>query len=223
LVDNYAFLEERVGRHFFRTIIDDRLELWRQGVSEDVYRVYLAFPSMTDEGDLALIFEAGSVHIWTLSFSIGPGCIAGLACRVLYIACVQGKGRALPLIRTATKSCRDVSPAAILLAAAEGIATALELNDMVGIGASNQISKNFRSEEEMFKAYDEFWLAAGGRKLPRDMYHLTVPLFSKPIKSVKRNHRSRTVRKREYKKVVTEQVCRAFRDLALNGNPMPHD
>jgi len=70
----------------------------------------------------------------------------------------------------------------------------------------------------MVKAYDEFWMAAGGLKLARDMYHLPVPSFSKPIQSIKRNHRARTLRKREYKKLVTEQVCREFRDLALNAN-----
>jgi uncharacterized protein VirK/YbjX len=86
---------------------------------------------------------------------------------------------------------------------------------MVGIGASNQISKSLCPEQGMVKAYDEFWLAAGGVESARDMYYPPVPSLFKPIESIKRNHRSRTLRKREYKKLVTEQVRRAFRDVAI--------
>jgi uncharacterized protein len=216
LIDHYAFLKERVERNFFRTIIDGRLELWRQDVGERLYRICMVFSRKAhDEGDLSLIFEADRVDIYTLSFTIGPAWIANSACRALYIARVQGRGDSFHLIRTATKSCLDVPPAAILLAAAEGIATALELSHMVGIGATNQISKSLCPEPGMIKAYDEFWMAAGALKSARDMYYLPVPSLFKPIESIKRNHRSRTLRKREYKKLINELVCRAFRDVAM--------
>ena len=95
LIDHYAFLTDRVEGDFFRTIVDCRLELWQQMIGEHIYRICLTFPRTThDEGDLALIFEADGVDIYTLSFAIGPGSIAGLtACRALYIARVQGKKR----------------------------------------------------------------------------------------------------------------------------------
>ena len=149
-----------------------------------------------------MIFEADQVDICTLSFTIGPGCIADLTGHALYISRVQGKGGRLHLIRAATKNCLEVAPAAMLLAAAEGIATALELSDLIGIGATTQISTGLGSRQGMVKAYEEFWMAAGGLKLARDMYHLPVPSFSKPIQSIKRNHRARTLRKREFKKLV---------------------
>jgi uncharacterized protein len=218
LIQHYAFLGDRVERDFFRTIVACRLELWQQIIGEHTYRISLTFPRTThDEGDLSLIFEADRVDIYTLSFAIGPGSIAGLpACRALYIARVQGKGRGLDLIRSATKNCLDVSPAALLLTAAEGIATALDVSHMIGISADNQISASADSREQgMAKAYDEFWAAAGGSRLQRNMYHLAVPLPRKPILSIKRNHRTRVLRKREYKKLVKEQVCSAFRDVAL--------
>jgi uncharacterized protein len=220
LVDHYAFLTARVQRNFFRMIVDRRVELWRQIIGEHVYRICLTFPRTATEhyeGDLSLIFEADGVGIYVLSFAIGPGSIAGLAAlRAIYIARVQGKGKGLHLIRTATKMCEDISPQALLLAAAEGVATALGLSHIVGIGADNHISANadLRSNH-MVNAYDEFWLAAGGLRLKRNMYHLPVPLPHKPIQSIKRNHRSRALRKREYKIIVKEQVCRAFRDVAL--------
>jgi uncharacterized protein len=219
LIDHYTFLTDRVQGNFFRTIVDCRLELWQQILGEHMYRICVTFPrtaAFHREGDLSLIFEADGVDIYVLSFAIGPGSIAGLdASRAIYIARVQGKG-GLHLIRTATKMCVDVSPPALLLAAAEGVATALGISHIIGVGADNHISASydFRSND-MAKAYDEFWLAAGGVRLERNMYHLPVPLPHKPIHSVKRNHRSRVLRKREYKTIVKEQVCRAFRDVAL--------
>ena len=131
---------------------------------------------------------------------------------------MQGKDKGLHLIRSATRNCLDISPAALLLAAAEGIATALDLSHMIGIGADKQISGSTGSRlEGMVKAYDEFWITAGGLRLERSMYQLTVPLSRKPIQSIKRNHRLRARRKHEYKTVVKEQVCRSFRDLALGA------
>ena len=217
LIGHYAFLKVRVERNFFRMIVDCRPELWRQTIGEHLYRICLTFSRATHgEGDLSLIFEADSVDIYTLSFAIGPGRIAGLvAPHAIYIARVQGKGRGLHLIKSATKDCFDISPAALLLAAAEGIATALSLSHLVGIGADNQIAGTDSRREGMIKAYDEFWIAAGGLRLGRSMYQLTVPSSHKPIQSIKRNHRSRVLRKREYKTVLKEQIRRAFRDVAL--------
>ena len=53
LIDHYAYLKERVHGDFFRLIIDGRLELWRQGVGEHLYRTGLAFSGTThDEGSV---------------------------------------------------------------------------------------------------------------------------------------------------------------------------
>lgn len=220
LIDHYTFLKDRVEQDFFRKIVDCRLELWQQALGEHLYRIHLTFPHTAhNEGDLSLIFKADHLDIYTISFTIGPGSIAGLsASRAVYIGRVQGKGAALQLIRRATKDCLDIAPAALLLAATEGVATALELEHMVGIGADRQISASARSRPEgLVHAYDEFWLGAGGLKLDRNMYHLTVPLPQKPIQATKRNHRSRVVRKRAFKKLVKEQVCHVFRDMVLQA------
>jgi uncharacterized protein VirK/YbjX len=219
LINHYTFLKDRVEQGFFRKIVDGRLELWKHVVSNGHVRICLAFPVTNhDEGDLSLIFQSDDMDIYTLSFTIGPGGVAGLAAdHAIYIARVQGKGRGLQLIKKATKDCLDISPAALLLAATEGVATALELGHIVGIGADVQISASADSRPEgLVHGYDEFWLASGGLKLDRNMYHLAVPLPEKPIKTIKRNHRSRVLRKRAFKKLVKEQVCREFSALALH-------
>ena len=219
LINHYAFLKDRVEQGFFRKIVDGRLELWKHGVSNRHVRICVTFSIANhNEGDLSLIFQSDHVDIYTLSFTIGPGAIAGLAAdHVIYIARIQGKAGGLQLIREATKDCLDISPAALLLAATEGVATALKLGHMVGIGAGAQVSASADSRpERLVQGYDEFWVASGGLRLDRNMYYLAVPLLEKPIKTVKRNHRSRVLRKRAFRNLVKEQVCREFSAVALH-------
>ena len=219
LIHHYTFLKDRVERGFFGRIVHGRIELWEFPASNGHVRICMAFlATYHNEGDLSLIFQSDQTDIYTLSFSIGPGGVAGLgADHAIYIGCLQGRGGALQLIRRATKDCLDISPAALLLAATEGVATALELGDIVGIGAGAQISASGDSRPEgLVRGYDEFWEASGGLRLDRNMYHLAVPLPEKPIKSIKRNHRSRALRKRAFRKLVSEQVCREFSAITLH-------
>jgi uncharacterized protein VirK/YbjX len=218
LINHYTFLKDRVEQGFFQKIVDGGVELWKHGVSNRHVRICVAFPIANhNEGDLSLIFQSDHVDIYTLSFTIGPGDIAGLAAdHAIYVARIQGKVGGLQLIREATKDCLDISPAALLLAATGGVATALKLGHMVGIGADVQISASIVSKpERLVHGYDEFWVASGGLRLDRNMYHLAVPLPEKPITTVKRNHRSRALHKRAFRKLVKEQVCREFSAVAL--------
>jgi uncharacterized protein VirK/YbjX len=216
LIDHYTFIGDRLGEDFLRKVVDSRLELWRQDGGKHAYRIVLTFPRSThDEGDLALIFEADGIDIYTLGFAIGPASISGvLDSRALYIARVQGKAKGLPLIRDATRDCLDVSPAWTLLAAAEGIATALKIRHLLGVGAANQIAAGKDVQpEDLVRAYDDFWVAAGGLKLNRNLYHLPVPAALKPIHAIQRDHRRRAMRKREFRSLVTQRVCTAIREL----------
>ncbi len=217
LIEHYTFLKHRVVGGFFREIVDSRLELWRHDVNEHTYRISLSFPRTThDEGDLALIFQSDTEDLYTLSFSIGPGSVAGeFNGRALYISRVQGRARGLPLISKASKDCCDVSPARILLAAAEGVAKALEIRHLFGVGARSQLSADKEHQSDLLKVYDEFWLAASGLRLDRNMFHLAVPTVLKPIQTIQRDHRRRALRKRQFRGLVTEQVFRACRNRAL--------
>jgi uncharacterized protein VirK/YbjX len=225
LIHHYALLQARVQDDFFSWIADGRLDLWESKVGETHYRVGLSFPLSADgEGDLALYFRADSVDLYILSFTIGPGSIAALdADHAMYIGRVQGKGHGLELIRKATRDCKDVSPAMLLLAAAEGVAEALQLRYMVGIGAAAQISTAIgkKSVGDLVKAYDEFWTAAGASRQARNMWAMTVPRSAKPILEVKRDHRSRTHRKRRFKKEVKDEVRDRFQTAVLRPSALP--
>jgi uncharacterized protein VirK/YbjX len=220
LVHHYTFLGSLLHERFFREISDGRLELWRDTIGDNTYSILLTFPQKTDaEGDLALIFRANQTDLYTLCFTFGPGSVARLpAANVMYIARVQGKGGALDRIRLATKDCLDISPPALLLAAAEGIATELSLDHMIGIGGKAQISAGNSVSSSGLAAYDEFWTALGGERLAGDMYLLGVPLVEKPITAIQRSHRSRVRRKRAYKALVASRVRTQFREFYV-----PHE
>lgn len=221
LVHHYNFLSHRAHEQFFRTIIGGRIELWQHAVGEHAYRIFLTFPSTTQaEGDLALVFRADAKDLYALSFTFGPGAIAHLrAANVMFIARVQGRGGALDRIRVATKNCLDISPPALLLAAAEGIAAELKMEHLVGISARTHLSADKGAPGGLVTAYDEFWAAAGGQRLEADMFQLAVPLAEKPLSAVKRCHRSRVRRKRAFKRRVAEQVRDQFRkSLALGAS-----
>ena len=221
LVRHYTVLRNNAPEQFFHAIVREGLELWRESFGENTYSIFLTFPRETDsEGDLALVFRAGATGIYTLAFTIGPGSIAGLdATDVMYVARVQGKGKALDRIRTATKDCLDISPAALLLSAAEGIALNLKLERIIGISGHAQISAERALPRSLLTAYDEFWIALGGQRLDRDMYQLTVPLTEKPLQSIQRRHRSRVRRKRGFKKLVSEQVRVKFHESVVGRGP----
>jgi len=219
LLHHYSFLRTRVERHFVRKIVEGRLDLWHKTVRDHTYRIQLTFPHAThSEGDLGLVFRADCVDIYGMGFSIGPGSVVGLcAPHVLYVGRLQGKGGGLALIREATKACSDISPAQLLLAAAEGIALALRAEHVVGIGAGSQISR----VRGIAHTYDEFWSALGGQKIPRDMYLLAIPLPEKPMRSIKHKSRPRVVRRRAFKRAVSDVVSAAFVETALRNGIRP--
>jgi uncharacterized protein VirK/YbjX len=218
LIDHYTFLGQRLCGRALRSIVHSRHELWSRQTDGHTYRIVLTFPRAThDEGDLALLFEADGIDIYTLSFALGPGSISGAVDgRALYIARVQGRARGLPAITHATKDCLDVSPAWSLLAAAEGVASALDIHHMLGVSARNQITADREFPHlDLEKAYDDLWQAAGGRLLDRGFYHLAVPAEPKPLQFIQRSHRRRAKRKREFRNQVADQVSLGMRKLIL--------
>ena len=86
---------------------------------------------------------------------------------------------------------------------------------MPGRTSKIQVAPRRSQSDNLVKAYDEFWEAAGGLPVARQMYRLAVPSQEKSILEVKREHRSRTLRKRRFKGAIKEQVREAFRRAVL--------
>lgn len=215
LTNHYSYLKRQIAEPSLSSILFGRLRLWEESQQPSLFGIYLAFSHPIDrEGELSLIFRTDSSDVFTLSFTISPGGVLGVtADHVFLVSRLQGQQGCFEQIRNATKSFGELSPAAMLIAALEGIAQALDIQDVVGVCAQEHVALEETSPTHDFiSAYDHFWLSLGARKMNDSFFHIQIPLPEKPIHLIKQHHRSRTLEKRKFKKQIADQVCQAFKD-----------
>jgi hypothetical protein len=163
------------------------------------------------EGDLSLSLKVNGVVVYVLSFSIIPGSVAGvLADEVVFIARLQGvKGRENE-VRLATKSMLDVAPPALLVAALQGIAAAMGINVMAGTCAIRQSS--YLPEQDSFfqDAYDDFFATLGATMNSACFFWSLLPVEEKPLPLLRKGHKIRARKKREFKRRVANSVAHAI-------------
>lgn len=227
LANHYQFLNERVSDKFMSMICTGDILLWSESMEIGDVHITLTYPADGcngyKEGELALRLWHESRLVFTLSFAIAPGFIFGIPdTQVIYIARLQGARTGNQLVRDIARSLHEVSPPALLLAATQGIASALGLQDIVGINACTQIClKDCNPGSHAYSVYDEFWMSSGALKLESGMYHLAGGAVEKPLSDIKSNHRSRTRRKRQFKQFVMQQVALTFRESCLASPQFP--
>lgn len=218
--NHYRFLQRFLDRPFLAQLSKAPMVLWESSLDAPGYRIVLGLPLSIykehNEGDLTLAFEAESLGLFTLSFTICPGSIFDLPTEhIIYIGRSQGKAGAANAIKLATRSCVDVAPLALLLSALQAIALDLKIYDLVAVGAENQVSIGWDTPEKFHSVYDQFWTSVGANRIGENVYHLPIPLPEKPLGQIKRNHRARVVRRRQFKRSVSAAVAKAFREQCL--------
>jgi len=203
-----GYLRGRLRRSFFLELERPRRALWRSADAPRFAIWLSAGLSRPYEGDFALTFKLDGSAIYSLSFSIGPNLASpaagGLA---LLVGKVQGERGRLADIRLATKLLKDISPASLLVSAAEGIALALNLSHLCGVAGSEQLCQS-RPGAEYFD-YDSFWESLSGRRIG-DWYQFDVPFPHKPPLQTATHHRRRARNRRLFRDAVREEVRAAF-------------
>jgi uncharacterized protein VirK/YbjX len=194
----------RLERSFFVELERPRTPLWRLSGGQD-YAIWLsANRGHLLEGDFELAFRLDDVTIYTLCFSIGPNLADSAAPgAVMLVGRVQGKRGRFDDIRRATKVLHDISPPALLMSAAEGVALALELPQICGVAGSEQLAR-LEPGPERFD-YDAFWESLSGRRLG-GWYQFDAPFPHKLPLETAPHHRRRARRKRRFRDVVREAV-----------------
>lgn len=207
LVTHYEFLR----RHFVDGFLDEVLErppvLWQQTLDDREFRIHLDFPPSDYEGDLRLLFTMDGVEIYRLIFVFAPGAELGSGDGpVMVVSNIQG-AQDFDRVKVATKVCHDVQPSNLLMAALNGVAESTGISRLVGFHNSRMISGG----RELFFSYEKFFIGYGGE--PRDgmSYHVALPYAEKPVTEVKSNHRTRTLRKRQFKGDIQSEVAAAVR------------
>ncbi len=232
LKHHYRTLSEKISPDFFPRLFNEQPVLWRHQTGECGFGIRVGFPRdlnhldrMHDhEGDLSLLFEANGVPIYILCLTLIPRHIAkrnfclDQAGHVLFIGRVQGVSGRFSEVRAATKALHDITPARLLLSAAEAIAAIFDAGFIVGVPNDLQLSKYKMGHElEQFFDYDTFWTSLGADKTASGFFIMPANLPDKPIESIQQKHRSRTLAKRRFRKVVVDTTGLGFHRQFLGG------
>lgn len=208
LLHHYDFLTATVGTTFFEQVAQ-KLIIWQEQHEAGCFAISLSYPALVGfEGELSLHFTVNGILLQVLSFVIVPGHLVGAANKpALLLSQVQGTRQPI-LYKQTTKALLDITPAALLVHAAYGLAQALRIDHAAGVGTQEQICYGPTN----YFNYDTFWEQFGGSRIDGGLFRLTIPAPEKPIECIKRTYRARTLRKRHYKHALrqaVEQRCRA--------------
>jgi uncharacterized protein VirK/YbjX len=205
---HYNFLKKAVPEEMLRRILHDRVSVLEVNEEGRQYRVTAHLSRPWDkEGELSLTLDASGIDLYVLSFSIVPGQILKLAIPdVVLVTRIQGIRGEFKGIQEATRALHDVAPAALLMAALQGLGEALGVGEIAGVAALRQSAYNELYKEVFVRSYDEFFLEMGLAKAEGELYRSPIPIPDKPLQEVKRGHKLRTKEKRAFKREVADSV-----------------
>lgn len=205
-VSHYAFLQRRFDAAFLVSLLRDAPTLWEVEIDGMSFRIALDFPDSDYEGDLRLVFKLDRIEAYKLIFVFGPGhCFGAQDETVLIVTNIQG-AQDFDAVKLATKTCHDIQPAHILMAALSGLAEAAQISTLYGFHETRQISHG----RQLYFSYEKFFAAYGEEVPGQKMYCMRLPYFEKPMREIRTNHRQRNLRKRRFKADIRAQVMRAI-------------
>jgi uncharacterized protein VirK/YbjX len=208
LTHHYRYLDAKASDCFLRETLHDGITVYRIVVRNTVYTIVMVLSGpITDEGELSLELRLDGTTIFHLSFTIVPGTVIDIDAEdAVLITRIQGVRGLFKQIQMATKDLHEISPPALLFSAIHGTALAFNIGYIAGVAGVNQPAYSESDASEFTSAYDDFFISLGGIGNANGFFCFRVPLREKPLALVKRDHRSRTRRKRMLKSIVTESV-----------------
>jgi uncharacterized protein VirK/YbjX len=209
-IHHYRRLHVVFPERILRQVLHWDLTLHEFSDDADRFEIAVGLSRPCDkEGELSLNLKVNGEIVFILSFTIVPGWVVKSdAAETILITRLQGMQGCYAQIRLATKAMRDVAPDALLLAALQGMASALGIPEIAGICGKDQISycKEFAP---FFKdAYDDFFSELGIARNVAGFFLTPAPVTEKPLGLVKRGHKLRTREKRFFKQQI-QSACAA--------------
>ena len=173
------------------------------------YEITLCYSrDIEKEGELSLNLHVDGAIVFVLSFNIVPGWVVkSQAAEVLLITRLQGTRGYYSQIRLATKVLHDVGPAALLLAALQGLTQAFGIGEMTGVCTTRQSSYSEEFSSHYRSAYDDFFAEVGAARNSAGFFLSPIPMPEKPVELIKQGHKLRTREKRAFKRRVAAEVC----------------
>jgi uncharacterized protein VirK/YbjX len=205
LESHYRFLQQKFTVTFLDLVRRERPVLWQASLDGRSFHILIDFPERHYEGDLRLNFAMDGAELYRLIFVFAEGRDLNFEEGIILImTSIQGDGD-FSGIKLATKTCHDTQPAHILMAALSGLAESTGIATLFGFHETRQISRG----DELFFSYERFFESYGKEITDTKMYQIRMPYFEKPVAEIKTNHRSRNLRKRQFKAEIRAQVKRA--------------
>jgi len=208
LAYHYRRLSIAFPEHILRTILESRITVLEKDANGLRFSVHLGVArTQVREGELALTLEVDGKAVYVLQFTIVPGWVVhSTAVEVLLVSRLQGIKGHYQQVQLATKAFAEVAPPALLLAVLHGIAQVCSINELACISAESQFSYVHSAAESFHAAYDNYWLELGASRINANFYACPIPPEEKPLSEIKNGHRSRTRKKREFKRRIAEDV-----------------
>ncbi|MFZ5527057.1 MAG: DUF535 family protein [Pseudomonadota bacterium] len=215
LLAHYRFLNERLGARFCSGIVHGTLIPWISEEQGHHFSIHVSGPCAVSghrEGELTFTLRMDAADVYKVSFSIVPASALSMPSgstparhgHTLYIGRVQGVVGTFEQIRLATKACHDIAPPDLLMAAIAGMAEALGIEVIAGVGIEHSISSESIQQSNMSFDYTEFWDRYQSSKTADGHHLMQVPYPEKPIQAIASKHRKRTLLKREFKHQITQ-------------------
>ena len=212
---HYQLLRERLGLDFLNNSIENEVLIWSATDDPQGPRIVAKSANQYDfEGELNLRFLMGPDLLYIMSFIVSPGSIWGREePNVIVVTRVQGIRLFLKEMKTATAISGDCGPRLLLFAALEGLAIAMGVQQIIGIGVRMQIATSFGpiKSPSFLENYDLFWRSLNGQFRLDGNFNLTAPSLNKSLENTPSKHRTRALRRRIYRDLAMRTVMRTFR------------
>jgi uncharacterized protein VirK/YbjX len=215
LKEHYTYLANRVGETFFDELVGNKPKLWHTTIDDQHYAVTLAFNRRHHtEGDLMLAFEENSVQLYVISFTIAPGTLVdSSATHAMLIARVQGAPGQFDVIRRASRTFGGIPLPHLLVAAAHGVAGALNIKVIAAVKHSEQLMTS--TDLRVFFDYDAFWQSFLGTETDK-FYLIPVRLPELPAEQI---HSRRTRMKRRARYEISASAKSYLLENVLKRDP----
>lgn len=205
---HYRSLHEKLPSAFLQQILrrDATLvEMEKDGLSLAI--TFGLSRTHDKEGELSLNLVVEGECVFIVSFTVVPGrVVRSQAAEVLLISRIQGVKGCYRLIAQATRALHNVAPAALLVAALQGVGEALGIGTLGCIRAADQNSYSEDCAALLESAYDGFFSARGVKQNAAGIYLSSIPLPEKPMAQIKPGHKLRTREKRAFKFWIASQA-----------------
>lgn len=214
LLTHYRF-EETSFSPTYRHLVycNGGLMLWNRRVGESDFALHLVLADRyAAEGDLSVMLTVDGERMHCIDFSWVCGKFAGLKAPIVpFLTANQGRWRRDQHVHEKFNAAFPLSaPNFFCYAALQGLAQAIGMTELIGVSSRLQVCFSADDLKHFENAYDVFWEAAGGVRLPRRGYLLPVPQPMKPLSEVASKHRKRAASRRAALNEISEQAFAAI-------------